>query len=322
MRVVFMGTPEFAVPTLRELVRSGHEMIAAYTRAPQPAGRRGLELKKTPIHYAAELLSIPVHTPPTLRNQEAQDIFRSHAADVVVVVAYGLLLPIPVLQAPMAGCLNLHASILPRWRGAAPIQRAVMAGDAETGVDLMRMEAGLDTGPVALREAIPIRPEDTAGDLANRLAQIAAGLAVRGLSALERGSLEFREQSDAGVCYAKKISKTEAEIDWNCDADQVRNQIHGLSPNPGAYSLVSFGQRLERCKILRVQAVAANGAPGAILDGEMTVACARGAVRVIEGQRAGRAVMRGEDIIRGEKALAGGAFRRAGSSSSARPAQS
>ena len=203
----------------------------------------------------------------------------------------------------MAGCLNLHASILPRWRGAAPIQRAVMAGDAETGVDLMRMEAGLDTGPVALREAIPIRPEDTAGDLANRLAQIAAGLAVRGLSALERGSLEFREQSDAGVCYAKKISKTEAEIDWNRDADQVRNQIHGFSPNPGAYSLVSFGQRLERCKILRVQAVAANGAPGAILDGEMTVACARGAVRVIEGQRAGRAVMRGEDIIRGGKGV-------------------
>ena len=322
MRVVFLGTPEFAVPTLRELVRAGHTIPAAYTRAPRPAGRRGLGLKKTPIHYAAESLSIPVYTPPTLRNQETQDIFRSHAADVVVVVAYGLLLPIPVLEAPRAGCLNLHASLLPRWRGAAPIQRAIVAGDAETGVDLMRMEAGLDTGPIALREAIPIRPEDTAGDLANRLAEIAAELAVRGLSALEGGTLEFRKQPEAGVCYAEKISNAEAEIDWNRGADQVRNQIHGLSPNPGAYSLVSLGRQLERIKILRVRAVGANGAPGAILDSEMTIACGSGAVLVLEGQRAGRAVMRGEDIMRGERGLAGGAFRPAGSSSPARSVQS
>jgi len=322
MRIVFMGTPEFAVPTLREVVRSEHTVVAAYTRTARPAGRRGLELQKTPIHYAAELLSIPVYTPRTLRNSETQDIFRSHAADVVIVVAYGLLLPIPVLEAPKAGCLNLHASLLPRWRGAAPIQRAIMAGDAETGVDLMRMEAGLDTGPIALREVIPIRPEDTAGDLANRLAEIAAKVVVRGLSALERGILEFRNQPDAGICYADKISKTEAEIDWNRDADQIRNQIHGLSPNPGAYSLLSFGRRLERVKILRVRAVAANGIPGAILDREMTIACGRGAVRVLEGQRAGRAVMRGEEIMRGERALAEGAFRPAGSSSTSQPAQS
>ena len=234
-----MGAPDFAVPTLRAIVDSGRLVVAAYTRAPKPGGRRGLEIRKTPIHEAAEALGVPVYTPATLKSEEAQEAFRSHAADVGLVIAYGLLLPPPILATPQFGCLNLHASLLPRWRGAAPIQRAIMAGDHETGVDLMRMEAGLDTGPVALREVVPIRPGDTAGDLATCLAQIAAVLAVRGLNALETGKLVFNEQSSEGACYARKIDKSETEIDWTRDAEAVRNHIHGLSPMPGAFSNLS-----------------------------------------------------------------------------------
>ena len=318
MRVVFMGAPEFAVPTLRHVVSSGRNVVAVYTRAPKPAGRRGLEIRKTPVHETAEWLGIPVHTPPTLKTEQAQETFRSHAADIGLVIAYGLLLPPEILAAPKFGCLNLHASLLPRWRGAAPIQRAIMAGDRETGVDLMRMDAGLDTGPVAMREVIPIRPEDTAGDLTARLAGVAAGLAVRGLNALETGRLEFRDQPDAGACYAHKIDKRESEVDWAQDAETVRNHIHGLSPAPGAFSNLIVRGCPERVKILRAEATNATGAPGTILDDAMTVACGKGAIRILEGQRAGRTAVSGEDLMRRESIQVGAAFMRALASSAER----
>jgi len=321
MRVVFMGAPEFAVPTLCEMVGEGHSVAAVYTRGPKAGGRRGLEVKKTPVHEAAESLRIPVYTPKTLKSEITQDVFRGHAADVAVVVAYGLLLPPPILEAPKDGCLNLHASLLPRWRGAAPIQRAIMAGDAETGVDLMRMEEGLDTGPVGLRAIVPIHSADTAGDLTRRLAKIAAKLTVRGLDAAEHGSLVFRSQSNFGVCYARKIGKDEAEIDWSRSAVKVRNQVHGLSPAPGAFSNLSIRGRLERVKILKVEAIAATGAPGMILDNQMTVACGEGAIRILEGQRAGRVAMAGPEIMRGEQAFLRATFMPAGKSSSSRQAR-
>jgi methionyl-tRNA formyltransferase len=316
MRIVFMGTPDFAVPTLREIFGTGHGIVAVYTRAPTRGGRRGLKYEKTPVHHAAESLGIPVHTPTTFKSEETQEVFRGHAADVAVVLAYGFLLPTPVLEAPKEGCLNLHASLLPRWRGAAPVQRAIMAGETETGVDLMRMKAGIDTGPIALREAIPLRPDDSAGDITRSLAEIAAKLAVRGLRAMERGTLKFREQSGVGACYASKIRNDEAEIDWRLGAAQVRNHIHGLSPAPGAYSNLSIGDRLERLKILRVQVSAADGTPGRILDDEMTVACGEGAVRVVEGQRSGRTVMSGSEIVQRERRIAGATFIPFGTSSS------
>lgn len=321
MRVVFMGAPEFSVPTLRALVHGQLQVAAVYTRAPKPGGRRGLEIKKTPVHQLAESLGLPIYAPSTLRSEEAFALFRSHAADVAVVVAYGLILPKPILEAPVFGCLNLHASLLPRWRGAAPIQRAIMAGDSETGVDLMRMNEGLDTGPIALREAISILPENTAGDLTNRLAEVAARIAVRGLAALESGTLAFRNQSDVGICYAPKIDKREAEIVWSREASEVRNHIHGLSPNPGAFSLLSFGSQLERVKILRVQVVPASGPSGTILDANMTVACGANAVRVLEAQREGRAAASAEDIMRGGRALVGAAFRTVRRLSTQQPVQ-
>ncbi len=255
MRIVFMGAPEFAVPTMKEIVNEGHVVAAVYSRAPRPGGRRGLEMRRTPVHEAADQLGIPVFTPTTLSDADTLRVFRGHAADVAVVVAYGLLLPAPVLEAPTLGCVNLHASLLPRWRGAAPIQRAIMAGDTVTGVDFMRIASGLDTGPVALRETTRIRPQDTAGDLSRRLAEIAAKLTARGLRAMEAGRLEFREQSSEGVCYAGKICKDEAEIDWRRTAEQVRNHVHGLSPTPGAFSNLSAGDRQERVRVLRAEAV-------------------------------------------------------------------
>ena len=303
-----MGAPEFAVPTMTEIVAEGHVIAAVYTRAPKPGGRRGMGTKRTPVHEAANSLGIPVFTPATLSNASALEVFRGHAADLAVVVAYGLLLPAPVLEAPRLGCVNLHASLLPRWRGAAPIQRAIMAGNSLTGVDFMRINSGLDTGPVALRETTPIRPQDTAGDLAGRLAEIAAKLTVRGLRAMEAGRLEFHEQSSVGVCYAAKIRKAEAEIDWRRSGEEVRNRIHGLSPAPGAFSNLSAGDRRDRIKVFRAEAVSASGAPGTVLDGEMTVACGHGAVRILEAQRSGGKVMTGAELIRGEPDLVGVAF--------------
>ena len=309
-----MGTPEFAVPTLIGIVRDGHAVVAVYTRIPKPGGRRGLESKKTPVHVAAQNLEVPVYTPATLKSEKVQDVFRWHAADVAIVVAYGLLLPTPILEAPMDGCLNVHASLLPRWRGAAPIQRAIIAGDTETGVDLMRMEEGLDTGPIALREVAPIGPDDTAGDITQSLSEIAAKLVARGLQAMAHGTLKFRQQSGTGACYAPKIGKDEAEIDWKRGATQVRNHIHGLSPTPGAFSNVAIGGRLERVKILRVEASVSNGAPGRILDNEMTVACGEGAVKILEGQRAGQTAMSGPEIVQRDRRLTGATFMPLGSS--------
>lgn len=308
MRIVFMGAPEFAVPTMKEIVAEGHVIAAVYTRAPKPGGRRGMETKRTPVHEAADSLGIPALTPSTLSDAGTVAVFRGHAADLAVVVAYGLLLPTSILEAPRLGCVNLHASMLPRWRGAAPIQRAIMAGDALTGVDFMRIAPGLDTGPVALRETARIRPQDTAGDLAGRLAEIAAKLTVRGLRAMEAGRLEFSEQSSVGVCYAAKIRKAEAEIDWRRSAEEVRNHIHGLSPAPGAFSNLSFGTRRERIKVFRAEAVGASGEPGTVLDGEMRVACGEGAIRVLEAQRSGRNAITGAELIRGEPDLVGAVF--------------
>ena len=316
MRIVFMGTPEFAVPTLLGLVKAGHLLVAVYTRAPARGGRRGLEMRKTPVHLAADSFGIPVFTPTTLRDLEAQKTFNSLAAEVAVVAAYGLLLPNSVLETPRLGCINVHASLLPRWRGAAPIQRAIMAGDTQTGVDVMRMDAGLDTGPIAMREVVPILPEETAGDLTARLATIAAKLSVSALRLLEAGQLEFREQPAVGVCYARKIEKSEAEIDWTQDAEKVRNQIHGLSPAPGAYSKLLIGTREESIKFLRVEMIAGSGQPGTLLSEDMRIACGTGAIRVLQGQRSGKIVMSGCELMRGAKLAPGTVFRRSRAPSS------
>jgi methionyl-tRNA formyltransferase len=300
MRIVFMGAPAFAVPTLLEIIGQGHDVAAVYTRAPRPAGRRGLELTKTPIHLVAEQHAIPVSTPATLRNEAEQEAFRAQEADVAVVVAYGLILPPAILAAPKHGCLNLHGSLLPRWRGAAPIQRAIMAGDHETGVCVMQMEEGLDTGPVALVERLAIAPSMTAGDLVERLAWLGADLIARALPALERGMLEFTPQPAAGATYAKKIDKAEARIDWTANAETVRNQIHALSPAPGAYSELDFGRGPERVKILRARMAAGNGAPGEVLDDSLTISCGRDAIQVVEAQRAGKTAMSGEALARAQ----------------------
>src|SRR5271163_1241373 len=283
MRIVFMGTPEFAVPTLLEIVKNGYELVAVYTRAPARGGRRGLEFRKTPVHLAAKSLGIPIFTPTTLREVEAQRTFSSLAAEVAVVAAYGLLLPAPILNAPRLGCVNLHASLLPRWRGAAPIQRAILAGDAQTGVDVMRMDAGLDTGPIAMRETIRILPEDTAGDLTARLALVAAKLSAGALQSLGAGLLEFREQPASGVCYAHKIAKSEAEIEWTQGAEWVRSQVHGLSPAPGAWSKVLIGGHEETVKFLRAEVVTGTGPPGMVLSEDMSIACGTGAIRILQG---------------------------------------
>jgi methionyl-tRNA formyltransferase len=320
MRIVFMGTPEFAVPTMLEILKNGHTLAGVYTRAPARGGRRGLEFRKTPVHLAAESFGIPVFTPPTLRDVGTQAAFSSLAADVAVVAAYGLLLPIPILTAPSLGCINLHASLLPRWRGAAPIQRAIMAGDAQTGVDVMRMDAGLDTGPVGMREIVPIRPEDTAEDLTSRLAVVAAKLSVSALQSMEAGLLEFRPQSTVGVVYARKIEKSEADIDWTLSAESVRNQIHGLSPTPGAYSKVVIGDRQEAIKFLRAEVISGTQPPGTLLSTDMSVACGSGAIRVLQGQRSGKTAMSGRELMRGAKLAPGVVFTQSRAPSSVRRA--
>jgi len=301
MRIVFMGTPEFAVPTLLEMSKSGRAPVAVYTRAPARGGRRGLELRKTPVHSTADSLGIPVFTPISLRDVETQKVFNSLEADVAVVAAYGLILPIPILEAPRLGCLNLHASLLPRWRGAAPIQRAIIAGDSQTGVDVMRMDAGLDTGPIAMREILPIRPDETAADLTSRLAAIAAKLSLCALKSMEAGLLGFYDQPTVGVCYAHKIKKSEADVDWTQSAETVRNQIHGLSPAPGAFSRAHIGNREESIKFFRAELTTGTGSPGMILSEDMRVACGAGAIRVLQGQRSGKTVMSGHELMRGAK---------------------
>ena len=299
LRLIFMGTPDFAVPTLLELVAHGHKIAAVYTRAAKPGGRRGLTLQPTPVEQEARRLNIPVFTPKTLKTDAALAEFRAHDADAAVVVAYGMILPQAILDAPKLGCFNLHASLLPRWRGAAPINRAIMAGDAETGVMVMKMDVGLDTGDVAMAERIAITDNMTAVDLHDRLSRLGADLMVRAMAALDRGGLQLRKQSDDGVTYAAKIDKAEARIDWSKPAHAVLRHIHGLSPFPGAWAELAGVSENARVKILRCELAKGSGAPGEVLDDQLTIACGEGAIRILELQREGKARMQATDFLRG-----------------------
>jgi len=298
LRLIFMGTPDFAVPTLLELVAHGHEIAAVYTRAAKPAGR-GMRLQPTPVEVEARRLGIPVETPTSLKSPEALEQFRSYNADAAVVVAYGMILPQSVLDAPKLGCFNLHASLLPRWRGAAPISRAVMAGDTETGVMVMKMDAGLDTGDVAMAERTDITDAMTASDLHDTLARLGGDLMVRAIGALERDKLQLTRQSEEGVTYAAKIEKAEARIDWNRPARAVLRHIHGLSPFPGAWCEIPIDGEPVRVKILRGAISEGSGTAGQLLDDRLAVACKEGALRILELQRAGKAPMKAEDFLRG-----------------------
>ena len=304
LRIVFMGSPAFSTPTLTEIIGAGHEVVAVYSQPPRPAGRGQAE-RKQPVHVFAEAAGLPVFTPASLRDVGAIERMRSHQADVAVVVAYGLLLPQAVLDAPRQGCLNLHASLLPRWRGAAPIHRAIMAGDAETGVMVMRMEAGLDTGPVCLGERVTIGPDVTTGQLHDDLAVRGAGLMVRALAALERGGLAEAPQSADGVTYARKIDKAEARIDFAMPSKAVHDHIRGLSPSPGAWFELKGTDGTERIKVLH--SVMADGAalPGTVVDDRLTVACGGGAVRLLELQRAGKKPMKADELLRGFRIVPG-----------------
>ncbi len=291
MRIVFMGTPDFSVTVLNALVDAGHEIVCVYCQPPRPAGR-GKKDRPTPVHARAEALGLPVRHPRTLRDAEAQAEFAALNADIAVVVAYGLILPQPVLDAPTHGCLNIHASLLPRWRGAAPIQRAIMAGDAQTGVCIMQMEAGLDTGPVLLREALDIAPDETAATLHDRLAGMGARLITATLDKLD--TLTPEVQPDAGVTYADKIDKAEARIDWTRPAVEIDRQIRGLSPFPGAWCEMGG----ERVKLLLSRVAEGSGAPGQVL-GDMTIACGEGAVEILSAQRPGKRAMESAEFLRG-----------------------
>jgi methionyl-tRNA formyltransferase len=304
LRIVFMGTPDFAVPVLAEVIGQGHEVVAVYTRAPAQGGR-GMAERPSPVHAMAERFGIPVFHPKTLRTEEAAATFASLDADVRIVVAYGMILPQAILEVPPLGCLNLHASLLPRWRGAAPIQRAIMAGDAETGVAVMKMEEGLDTGPVAMVERVAIGPDMTAGELHDVLSRLGADLMARALAALSRGALGFVPQPDEGVTYAKKITNEEARIDWGESARAVHNRIRGLSPFPGAYFEADLGKGAERVRVLRSTLAEGAGAPATLLDDAFTVACGTGAVRLLQVQRAGRGAVSGDDFLRGARLSAG-----------------
>jgi methionyl-tRNA formyltransferase len=304
LRLIFMGTPDFAVPTLLELVAHGHEIAAVYTRAAKPAGR-GMKLQPTPVEMEATRLGIPVLTPLTLKTPEALEAFRAHGADAAVVVAYGMILPQAILDTPKLGCFNLHASLLPRWRGAAPINRAIMAGDTETGVMVMKMDIGLDTGDVAMAERLALTDAMTAADLHDALAPLGGDLMVRAIGALERGRLQLTPQSADGVTYAAKIDKAEARIDWNKSARDVLRHIHGLSPFPGAWCELPIEGESVRVKILRGEIAAGSGAAGNLLDDRLTIACRQGAFRILDLQRAGKGAMKAEEFLRGTPLKAG-----------------
>jgi methionyl-tRNA formyltransferase len=298
LRLIFMGTPDFAVPTLLALAAQGHDIAAVYTRAAKPAGR-GMALQVTPVEREARRLGLPVLTPKTFKDAEAQAAFRAHNADAAVVIAYGLILPKAVLDAPRLGCFNVHASLLPRWRGAAPINRAVMAGDAESGVTIMRMDEGLDTGAkvtnLAMTERLAISADMTAGDLHDALAPLGADLMTRALGALERGTLSFTPQPETGVTYAAKIAKAETRIDWSRPCADVHNHIRGLSPFPGAW----FEMDGVRVKALRSTLARGKAAPGTALDDTLTIACGDGAIRLVQIQRAGKQPMQSGEFLRG-----------------------
>jgi len=300
MRLIFMGTPDFAVPTLVELAARGRDIVAVYTRAPKPGGR-GLDLQLTPVEREARRLSLPVHTPKTLKDEKAQQDLRALGADAAVVVAYGLILPKAVLDAPRLGCFNVHASLLPRWRGAAPINRAIMAGDAESGVTIMKMDEGLDTGAMAMAERMPIGADMTAGELHDALSRLGADLMPRVLAAVERESLQLTPQPSTGVTYAEKIANTETRIGWSKPWKQVHDHIRGLSPFPGAW----FELGGVRIKALRSTKGAGSGALGTTLDDRLTIACADGAVRLTQVQRSGKQPMVAEEFLRGTPVKAG-----------------
>ena len=303
LRLVFMGTPDFAVPTLGAIIGGGHEVAAVYARPPRPAGR-GMAPKASPVAREAECLGLPVFTPTTLRENAAAAVMRAHGAEAAVVVAYGLILPRAILECFSRGCFNLHASLLPRWRGAAPINRAIMAGDGETGIMVMKMDEGLDTGPIAMTERVAIGPDATAGDLHDALARLGADLMLRALAALEAGTLQLAPQPDAGATYANKIDKAETRIDWTKPWHEVHNHCRGLSPFPGAWFELSAATRVkdqvkDRVKVLRSTQGSGNGEPGRVLDDDLTVACGQSAVRLLELQRAGRQPMRASEFLRG-----------------------
>jgi len=293
MRVVFMGTPDFAVPVLEALVGAGHEVVRVYTQPARPAGR-GKARRKSPVADAAERLGLRVDAPERVRGPVIDDL-AALAPDVAVVVAFGQILTQAVLDVPRLGCVNLHASLLPRWRGAAPIQRAIMAGDARTGVCAMQMAAGLDTGPVLARAETPIAPDDTAGTLHDRLAEMGAGLIVETLAGLAEGRLAARPQPEDGVTYAAKIDKAEARIDWTRDADAVSAHIRGLSPFPGAWTEIAG----KRVKVLMARPEAGEGSAGTVLDDAGLIACGSGAVRLLRMQREGRGQADAETFLRG-----------------------
>ncbi len=291
-RLAFLGTPDFATPTLAELIGEGHNVVSVYTRAPRPKGR-GLAEEKSPVHKFAEAAGIEVRTPRSLKEPNEQQAFAALALDAAVVVAYGLILPKPILEAPRLGCFNLHASLLPRWRGAAPIQRAIIAGDRETGAMVMRMEEGLDTGPVLMTDRVAIG-DKTYGELHDELARRGADLMGRALAALEKGEALEQPQDQEGLTYAKKIDKGEARIDWHKPARDLDRLIRGLSPAPGAWCEAKG----ERIKVLLAEPVAAQGAPGEILSG-LTIACGEGALKLLTVQRAGRAAVDADAFLRG-----------------------
>jgi methionyl-tRNA formyltransferase len=299
LRLAFMGSPEFAVPALTEIVAAGHDVACVYAQPPRPAGRGQAE-RKTPVHEQALALGLPVRTPVSLKSAEAQAEFAALNLDVAVVVAYGLILPPPILEAPRLGCINLHPSLLPRWRGAAPIQRAIMAGDPLTAVQVMQMTAGLDEGPILLSETMRILPFDTAGSLHDRLAAAGAQLLVRALAALEAGRIEAKPQSTEGVTYAKKIDKAEARIDWTRPAAEIDCAIRGLSPFPGAWFELPSDKGPVRVKALESVLVAdASGSPGEILDDALLVASSSGAVRLTRLQREGRKPQTAAEFLNG-----------------------
>ena len=297
LRLIFMGTPEFAVPTLRALHDAGHEIVAVYTREARPA-KRGLKLQQSPVEREARALGIAVFTPRTLKTPDALQEFHAHNVHAAVVVAYGMILPQAILDTPKLGCFNLHASLLPRWRGAAPINRAIMAGDVESGVMVMKMDAALDTGDIAMAERIAITDAMTVADLHDALAPLGAGLMARAMGALEHGDLRLTPQSEVGVTYAAKIDKAEARIDWAKPAQAVLRHIHGLSPFPGAWCEMPI-EGEARVKILRCELAEGSGVPGELLDGRLTIACKEGAIHILELQRAGKQPMKADEFLRG-----------------------
>lgn len=301
MRIIFMGSPEFAVPTLQALVHAAHEVVCVYTQPPRPGGRRGKELTKTPVHQLAERLGIEVRHPTSLKAKEEQAKFAALDADIAVVAAYGLILPQAILDTPKRGCLNVHASLLPDWRGAAPIHRSIMAGDEFTGVTIMQMEAGLDTGPMLATVRTPVE-DKTTGELTEELADMGAQLMVGTL--IDIDALHAVEQDHDAASYAKKIDKAEARIDWSRSAEDVVRHIHGLSPFPGAWADFEGA----RVKFLRAEPVDGSGDPGTVLDDDMTIACGEGAIRPLRLQRAGKPAMERPEFLRGNSVGEGARF--------------